>query len=182
MFIDSWGDITSHNAQSLSYTKYGEQSMNNNEGKFLLQNIIDTPVSATANIKGKANSDYEKIIGTVDFYQMKNGTILVAVIHNLPQTASNFFAFHIHENGECSGDFLSAGGHLGEGNHPYHIGDLPLIIANNGEAFSVFFDNRFDVEKVISKSIIIHGQPDDYTSQPAGNSGERIACGVILKR
>lgn len=63
--------------------------------------------------------------------------------------------------------------------HGNHSGDFPVLFSNNGYARMSFFTNKFKPEDVIDKSVIIHLNPDDYRSQPAGNSGKRIACGVI---
>ena len=94
--------------------------------------------------------------------------------------------FHIHEFGNCSiGDpndpFKAAGGHWNPTNQPHgnHAGDFPVIFSNNGYSFMCFFTNKFKVKDIIGKSIIIHESPDDYRSQPAGNTGRRLACGVI---
>ena len=63
--------------------------------------------------------------------------------------------------------------------HPYHAGDMPPLFGNNGEAFMAFMTDRFTVEEIIGKTVIIHSNPDDFTTQPGGNSGEKIACGKI---
>lgn len=63
--------------------------------------------------------------------------------------------------------------------HPNHAGDLPPLLSNNGYAFLGFYTNRFHPEDVIGRTIIIHVNPDDFVSQPSGNAGEMIACGVI---
>ncbi|WP_434515802.1 superoxide dismutase family protein [Dechloromonas sp. ARDL1] len=103
--------------------------------------------------------------------------------------------FHIHEAGDCSApDASSAKGHFNpaskaHGHHAgseRHGGDMPNLVANAaGEA-------RFSGEiaglslsgatGVVGRSVVIHADPDDYKSQPAGNSGKRIACGVIAAR
>ena len=64
--------------------------------------------------------------------------------------------------------------------HPQHAGDLPPLFGNNGYAFSMFLTNRFSVSEIIGRTVILHSAPDDFTSQPAGNSGVKIACGVIV--
>ena len=57
---------------------------------------------------------------------------------------------------------------------------MPLL-ANQGYAYGVFYDKRFTIPDITGRAVIIHLNPDDFTTQPAGNSGERIACGVIKK-
>lgn len=78
--------------------------------------------------------------------------------------------------------FETAGNHLNTENdkHPNHIGDLPMIYSNNGYAYLSFFTSRFMPDKVIDKTLIIHKDIDDFITDPAGNSGERIACGKIM--
>lgn len=62
-----------------------------------------------------------------------------------------------------------------------NAGDLPPLFENNGLAVSVFLTNRFSVNQIIGKTIIIHDKPDDFTTDPSGNSGTKIACGVIVE-
>jgi len=63
--------------------------------------------------------------------------------------------------------------------HGNHAGDFPVLFSNAGVARMSFFTNRFHVNDIIGKSVIIHESPDDYRSQPAGNSGKKLACGII---
>lgn len=63
--------------------------------------------------------------------------------------------------------------------HPKHAGDLPPLLSNHGYAWMPFYTTRFSVMDIIGKSIVIHNMRDDFTSQPAGDSGVKIACGVI---
>ena len=65
--------------------------------------------------------------------------------------------------------------------HPYHAGDLPSLFGNNGLAAAAFLTDRFFVDDVIGKVVIIHDHPDDFTTQPSGSSGTKIACGVIQR-
>ena len=65
--------------------------------------------------------------------------------------------------------------------HPYHAGDLPPLIENNGYSYMRVFVNKFNLNDIIGKVIIIHDMPDDFTSQPSGKSGTKIACGKITK-
>jgi superoxide dismutase, Cu-Zn family len=100
--------------------------------------------------------------------------------------------FHIHEKGDCSAaDGMSAGGHFNPTGQPHgpqggprHAGDLPNLRSDvNGRA-----DVRFSVTglgigsgaaDIVGRGLIVHADPDDYKTQPTGNSGARLACGVI---
>lgn len=97
------------------------------------------------------------------------------------------FGFHLHQNGDCCvGDpenpFLAAGEHWNPDNQPHgnHAGDFPVLFSNHGVAIMCFFTDRFKPWEVVGKSVIIHQSPDDYRTQPSGNSGKRLACGIIL--
>ncbi|KHD89049.1 MAG: superoxide dismutase [Bdellovibrio sp. ArHS] len=101
--------------------------------------------------------------------------------------------FHIHEVGDCSkGDFSSAGGHFNpsQGHHgsmdskQRHAGDLGNLMANSkGKANTTIVVSDLTLKpganSIIGRSVVIHKDKDDLKSQPAGNSGPRIACGVI---
>lgn len=137
---------------------------------------------AYAQIKG--SEDYKSISGIVKFYQTANGTLVYAILSGLPDS-TGFHGFHIHSGEECSGNsddpFANAKMHYNPNAdaHPNHSGDLPPLISNCGFAFSIFLTDRFTVEEIIDKTVIIHQKPDDFTTQPSGNSGEKIACGKI---
>lgn len=60
-------------------------------------------------------------------------------------------------------------------------GDLPPLLENNGYAYMSVLVNKFNINEILGKVIIIHSMPDDFNSQPAGNSGMKIACGKIEK-
>jgi len=136
------------------------------------------------------------IFGNVFFYDVPGGTEVYTEVWGLPlyQPADKNnqpispFGFHVHEYGICetidpNNPFESAGGHYNPYNEPHgnHAGDFPVLFSNNGYARMSFFTDKFKPEDVIGKSVIIHQNPDDYRSQPAGNSGKRMACGVIYK-
>lgn len=142
-----------------------------------------------ASIRGsERNPD---ISGSVWFYQTGRGVVVYAQISGLPQADSSchkpIFGFHIHEGEACSGNqedaFADVGGHYNPDGceHPYHAGDLPPLFGNDGFALSVFLTDRFSVEEIIGRTVIIHDHPDDYKTQPSGNSGKKIACGVIQR-
>lgn len=143
---------------------------------------------AKAVIKG--SKSYPNINGNVIFKQMKNGVLVTAEISGLPSSSDKcsggIFGFHIHEGTECSGNekdpFANAKGHFNPNDcpHPYHAGDLPPLFGNNGYAYMSVFTNRFDLKDIADRVIIIHSNPDDFTTQPSGNSGTKIACGKII--
>lgn len=122
------------------------------------------------------------IRGTVRFFRRRCGTLVEAEITGLPETG--FFGVHIHEGFDCGGeDFSDSKGHFNPGGaaHPNHAGDLPVLLESGGRAYLKVFTGRFRVEDVIGRTVIIHRDPDDYRSQPSGNSGTKIACGVIRR-
>lgn len=90
---------------------------------------------------------------------------------------------HIHEYGDCTPPFNKTGEHYNPANtiHPYNTGDMVSLLGNNGFAYHVFYDKRFSTSEIIGKSVIIHSNIDDFMSQPSGNSGSKIGCGVIRR-
>lgn len=136
---------------------------------------------AVASIRGGAEAPC--LSGEVRFYQKRRSVLVVADIYGLPKdNPTGFFALHIHEGGCCAGEnFSETGGHYNPGGrpHPSHAGDLPpLLLCNGGAHFTVQTD-RFRVRDVIGRTVVIHSGSDDFYSQPAGNAGRKIACGVI---
>lgn len=149
---------------------------------FLTQNP-----NAIARIYGSPN--YPDLDGTIKFYSTTVGTIVISMVSGLPENddvcRQPVFAFHIHEGGACSGNdsdfFADALTHYNPNScpHPYHAGDMPPLFSANGLAFFAFLTDRFSIDEIIGKTVIIHDSPDDFTTQPSGNSGSKIACGVI---
>lgn len=137
----------------------------------------------------KGSPAYENIKGAVYFYQTDKGTVVYANISGLPHEASpcsgNIFGFHIHEGTACEGTaedpFSQAMSHYDPHSckHPYHAGDLPPLFGNKGIALTSFLTDRFTVNEIIGKTVIIHDKRDDFTTQPSGDSGTKIACGKI---
>lgn len=99
--------------------------------------------------------------------------------------------FHIHENGVCEGpDFKSAGGHFNPYNMPHgaphmksHLGDLGNLEANRKgvaeKEITIAKHEADDLQKIIGKALIVHEKADDMKTQPTGDAGGRIACGII---
>lgn len=144
---------------------------------------------ASAAING--NRSHPELYGVVQFYQMPFGVFVIAQFHGLPAISgtdqNHFLGFHIHENGDCSQnaeyDFNMTGNHYNPDKfpHPNHRGDLPPILNCNGYAWQSFLTDSFTVSEIIGRSIVVHAAFDDFLTQPSGNSGAKIGCGVITR-
>ena len=156
--------------------------------EYFIELLEENHPDAYANILGSAENP--TLQGTVKFYSAGDGTLVEAIIFGLPHDtlhSSRFYGFHIHENGNCSQNntnesFPYTGNHFNPTNadHPFHAGDLPPILSANGIGILSVFTDAFRVIDIIERSIILHDGPDDFTSQPSGMSGNKIACGVIM--
>ncbi len=125
--------------------------------------------------------------GSVKFFSTPyKGVLIETEVFGLPNDKAepppHFFAMHIHEMGDCTMPFDHTGSHYNPQNttHPYHAGDLPPLLGNQGYAFNAFFTKQFSIYEIIGRSVIIHSQVDDFMTQPSGNSGDKIGCGTIL--
>lgn len=152
----------------------------------LMQTLNDDQPNALALLNG--NKDYPTITGIVKFYQTPyKGIIIQAEFLRLPlytpADIPSFYGFHIHENADCSDNFAKTGDHYNpkEQPHPFHAGDLPPLTSCDGYAWMNFYAQQLTLDDVIGKSVVVHAQADDFTSQPSGNSGSKIACGIIEK-
>lgn len=141
---------------------------------------------ACANIIG--NQENPSLTGHAYFYEDEMSGVWIKIqVDGLPQNNSDhlnsFYGLHIHENGNCTLPFDKTGNHYNPQNqpHPFHAGDLPPLLGNDGFAFAFFYTNRFHINDIIGKSIIIHSDPDDFTTQPSGNAGTKIGCGLIMR-
>jgi len=132
--------------------------------------------------------------GNVRFAQQSNGRVLVSgEIRGLKPNAEH--GFHIHEKGDCSsGDGMSAGGHFNPHAQPHgrhemgahHAGDLQSLRSDaSGVARFSFESTGISIgpglADIVGKGLIVHRDPDDYTTQPTGNAGPRLACAVIVR-
>ena len=130
-----------------------------------------------------------QVSGTVRFEHKKDGLHISAVVNGL---TPGKHGFHIHEWGDCSCEDAScAGAHFNPTNQPHagpteserHVGDLGNIVANeNGVGTYKFVDTDATLNgrnSIIGRSVIVHADPDDLKTQPSGNAGARIGCGVI---
>jgi len=144
---------------------------------------------AAATLSGKSGTNTG---GRVTFDQQTGGGVMVVVsVTGLPPGTTH--GFHIHEKGDCSApDAMSAGGHFNPTGKPHgqmtmpdhHAGDMNNLVADSsGNARVQFLMPDVTVAPgpngVIGRAVVVHKDPDDYHTQPTGNSGGRIACGVI---
>ncbi|MDE6671064.1 MAG: superoxide dismutase family protein [Ruminococcus sp.] len=149
---------------------------------FSLSQILCCRPCCKACIRG--NGNFPELHGTVSFIKASGGTVVVTELHNLP-SPDGVYAMHIHNGTECTGTlsapFDNTGSHLNLDNqtHPFHMGDLPAVFSNKGFSWNAVYTDRFFPEQVTGYTVIIHSMPDDFRTQPSGNSGEKIACGEI---
>ena len=144
--------------------------------------------SAKATLKDQKGAE----VGVVNLTQTPAGVLLNLSLKGIP---AGEHAFHIHAVGRCEAPFTSAGGHFNPAGHkhglmagPGHAGDMPNLHVPSGGTLQVEILNAavtLDKGKPNSvfqsggTAIVIHAGKDDYKSDPAGNAGDRIACGVI---
>ena len=143
---------------------------------------------AVVNLQPTQGND---VSGRVTFTPEPSGVQVVADITGL---SPGKHGFHVHENGDCSApDASSAGGHYAPNNSPHgapddpanqrHVGDLGNITADaSGNAKYNRVDNIISLDgnnSIVGKAVIVHSGADDLKSQPSGDAGNRVACGVI---
>jgi len=151
------------------------------------QSMPADPLRATAQLKPTTGS---KTIGEATFEQEGDKVRAVVFVQGLKPGQEH--GMHIHEVGDCGADGMNAKGHF----NPYgkahadhaspdrHAGDLPSLKANKkGRANVAVALDQISLGQgpgnIIGRSIVVHSGPDDHMTQPTGNSGGRIACGVI---
>ncbi|WP_354683741.1 superoxide dismutase family protein [Cupriavidus necator] len=143
---------------------------------------------ATATLQPKSGTN---TAGTVTFQQQPGGVMMTASITGLPPNSVH--GFHVHEKGDCSApDAMSAGGHFNPTGKPHgqmtmpdhHAGDMNNLTADasgNVRVSMLLPDLSVGTgaNSVIGRAVVVHKDPDDYKTQPTGNAGGRIACGVV---
>ncbi len=150
-----------------------------------------TPTTAKVALKDAAGKD----VGRIELVQMPTGVLLKMSLKGFP---AGDRAFHIHAVGKCEPPFASAGPHFNPGNKKHgleaadgaHAGDMPnlhipasgeLVIEIANPMISLVKGRPNSVFDADGSAIVIHAAADDYKSDPAGNAGDRIACGVIVE-
>jgi Cu-Zn family superoxide dismutase len=146
--------------------------------------------SATAKLEPTRGSTAS---GTASFVQHGDHVMVTARISGLKP--NQLHGFHVHEKGDCSsGDGMSAGGHFNPSGKPHgghsggerHAGDMPNLQADAAGNAEVKLNMTgmsvgSGASDIVGKGLIVHADPDDYTTQPTGNAGGRIACAVIRR-
>lgn len=159
-----------------------------NEGDTLIADTaMAVPVAAVANLQPTTGSN---VSGTVTFTEEEGGIRIVANVTGLPEGEHGF---HVHEFGDCGDDGNAAGGHYAPLGSQHgapeatpgqrHVGDFGNLTADaSGTATYDRLDQviAFSGERsIVGKALIVHADPDDLTTQPSGNAGSRLACGII---
>lgn len=157
-------------------------------GLWLAPLSADAAETATATLKDPGG----RTVGSALLQQTPNGTLVAVRFRSLPPGTH---AFHIHAVGKCEPPFASAGGHYNpaSANHGFlvdggpHAGDMPNIhVAADGTLDIEVLNTRLKLDAQLfdadGAAIVLHAKGDDYKSQPSGNAGGRIACGVIEKK
>jgi superoxide dismutase, Cu-Zn family len=155
--------------------------------------------AANANAQSQARAELKnsqgKSVGTANLRETKEGVLITANVKGLPP---GLHAVHVHAVGKCEGpDFKSAGDHFNPTKKKHglkspegpHAGDLPDMYVNKDGVgrYEVLIDSvhlnsgETSVLDADGSAVVVHASPDDNTTDPAGNSGDRIACGVITK-
>lgn len=150
---------------------------------------VSTVKHAVANLASASGS---LVSGKVMLMPMGGGVHITGTVGGLPPNSEH--GFHVHEKGDCSAaDASSAGGHFNPFTTPHgkvdagahHAGDMNNIRANAEGVATI--DVHVEgvtlgggaVNDIAERAVVVHAAPDDYRSQPAGDAGARLACGLI---
>jgi Cu-Zn family superoxide dismutase len=159
----------------------------------LLSSVAAIPASAETLANAQLKDGSGKAVGDVDLVQTQGGVLIKLQVKGLPPGEH---AFHVHAVGKCEAPFESAGPHFNPTSHKHgmlsgegHAGDMPnLHVPQSGELNVEVLNAAITLDKGKPNSVfdtdgsalVIHAKADDYKTDPAGNAGDRIACGVIM--
>lgn len=184
-------------AASCGSSANNNQEASENDSAANISNMVNTTsegtLVATANLMSTADSTQK--IGTAMFYQLDSTQIRLDLTIDDKARADSNVAVHFHEHGDCGDKGNNTHGHWnpthenhGEwGSAAFHSGDIGnLMLDASGHATKSLITDRWSIadnatNKIIGLGVIVHGGTDDYKTQPTGNSGPRIGCGVIVK-
>jgi Cu-Zn family superoxide dismutase len=151
------------------------------------QTTPEGPLIASAGLKPTKGS---KTFGEATFEQVGDKVKAVVFVQGLKPGQEH--GLHIHEGADCSGDAMGAKGHFNPLGKPHgmhgsaesHAGDLPSLRANKAGRANVQVELdgvtlQPGPTNIIGRAVVVHANPDDFKTQPHGNAGARIACGVI---
>jgi len=154
-----------------------------------------TPVAKTGHAQAMIEASFPDtaVTGTVNFDTLKNGKVQMKLELTIPSKAGKSVAVHLHEHGDCGNKAEMAHGHWNptKAQHgkwdsgDFHMGDIGNVkLDSKGKGHLTLETFRWTLggswsKNIVGKSVIIHGGVDDYKTQPSGNSGARIGCGVI---
>lgn len=153
---------------------------------------VPPPAAGAAAVATLAATEGNAVTGDLRFEAGDGGVAITGQVNGLAPNSEH--GFHVHETGDCSApDATSAGGHFNPastdhgqvGSDPHHAGDTNNITADATGVATI--DTRLEgatvgdgaATDIVGKGVIVHADPDDYTTQPTGNAGARLACGVI---
>lgn len=149
------------------------------------------PAAAVADV-ALLSASGSSVNGALQLIAAGGGVMLEGEVRGLEPGSTH--GFHFHENGDCSAaDASSAGDHLNPGNSAHggpnseqkHLGDIPNIMADDrgiAHVRTLVSDASIrdgGTHDLVGRALVVHEKHDDYVSQPAGDSGDRIACGVV---
>jgi Cu-Zn family superoxide dismutase len=144
--------------------------------------------AAAATARAELKDQKGQSLGEVTLSETPHGILVKGTLSNVP---AGEHAIHIHEAGKCEAPFQTAGGHLNPHKKKHgvlvaegkHEGDLPnLHVGADGKVQFDHFAHGLklkDIQDQDGAAVVVHASADDYKSDPAGNAGDRIACGVV---